>query len=295
MPLPTLVAAPEEDGASHVPPPPPPEGYNLFAPLPLLPGDRIEITVREDPDLNIPIEISPDGTFEVYKSDKDGGPRRVVEARGKTVQELKEEIADIYKEVRFSFRPYVQVSLASSIPRTVDVRGAIESKGGTVEIFKNGARLTLLRAIRAAGTLSEDADLSRVKIERRDPATGALVSLPTYDLEKMEEDASYDRDPPLEPGDVITVPSLGYVHIFGNINNPGAYLCKRRMTLTKLIADAGGYKPFSKLTDVRVIRDEGTAREAVYTVNVRAILNGEGPYDPILKAGDRIFIEESVF
>ena len=293
--LPPLLAIPDEEVASRLPPPPPPEGYNLYAPLPLLPGDRIEITVREDPDLNITLEIPPSGSFEVYKSDKDGGPRKEIQARGKTVQELKEEIADIYKEVRFSFRPYVQVSLVVSVPRIAFILGAIEAKESSVEIFKNGARLTLLRAIRSAGTLLEDADMSRVRIERRDPATGSLVSLPSYDLEKMIEDATYDRDPPLEPGDVITIPSLGRVYIFGNINTPGDYLCTRRMTITTLIAKAGNYKPFSKLTDVRVVRNEGTARESVYSVNVRAILDGTAAYDPILKSGDRVFIEESVF
>jgi len=296
MSLPPLLAAPEDEVASRLPPPPPPEGYNLYAPLPLLPGDRIEITVREDPDLNVTLEIPPSGAFEVYKSDKDSGPRREIQAQGKTVQSLKEEIADIYKEVRFSFSPYVQVSLVASVPRIAVILGAIEAKeGSSVEIFKNGARLTLLRAIRSAGTLMEDADMSRVRIERRDPATGSLVSLPSYDLEKMIEDATYDRDPPLEPGDVITIPSLGRVYIFGNINSPGDYLCTRKMTITKLIAKAGNYKPFSKLTDVRVVRDEGTARESVYSVNVRAILDGTAEYDPLLKSGDRVFIEESVF
>lgn len=292
--LPQLLAAPDDEAPVRMPPPPPPEGYDLFRPLPLLPGDRLEITVREDPDLNITLEIPPVGSFEVYKSDKDGGPRKEIQAQGKTVQAVKEEIADIYKEVRFSFRPYVQVSLVSAVPRTVDVRGAISSNG-PVDIFKNGQRLTLLRAIRAAGTLAEDADLSRVRIERRDPATGAMVALPTYDLAQMEADAAYDRDPPLEPGDIITIPSLGRVFIFGNINQPGSYLCRKGMTVTKLIAEAGNYKPFSKLRDVRVIRNEGTVREKVYRVDVWAILNGEAEYDPLLKAGDRVFIEESAF
>ena len=104
--------------------------------------------------------------------------------------------------------------------------------------------------------------------------------------------ATYDRDPPLEPNDRISVPKLGRVWISGEVNDPGPQLCTRKMTLLKLVAQAGGFKQFAKLSQVLVIRgEEGTSRERTYYVDVNAIFNGDA-VDPLLVAGDRVFVEE---
>ncbi len=272
-------------------PPPPDGGYVLNKPYPLLPGDVIDVTVREQPDLNISITIPHNGVIEVYKSEKDGGERETIVARGKNVEEVRDEIAAIYQRVRFNFKPYVQVVLSNAVPRVVYVRGAVKSEKGTVDL-PSGGRMTLYRALQAGGGWTEDADLSRVSIDRKDPATGAKVSLPEYDLHEMMETASYDRDPPLEPNDIINIPPLGEVTIFGNVNMPGKYRCRRGLTLLNLFADAGGLKEFSDFSAVRVTRDEGTGREQTYKVNVDAILNGRA-VDPKLARGDRVWVDET--
>ena len=277
-------------------PPPPPGGYDLDRPYPLLPGDRVSVTVRDDPDLNIDITIPPDGFIEVWKSEKAGGERQRIQARGLTVTELQDAIAGVYHRTLFESRPYVQVTLAAAVPRVVYVRGAVKASGsgadsGIIPLPQSGARLTLFRAVQAAGGVNDDADLTRVVISRKDPSTGAEVSLPTFDLETMRETAAYDRDPPLEPNDIITVPVLGRVWITGNINQPGSYLCRRGMTLTKLIAEAGGLKSFSKLRDIRVMRGEGSVDYRAYRVDYGDVLDGDAP-DPLLDAEDRVNVEE---
>jgi protein involved in polysaccharide export with SLBB domain len=272
-------------------PPAPEGGYRLNRPYPLLPGDVITVTVREEPDLNITVTIDSTGILEVYKSEKDGKERETILVLGKTVEEVRDEIAAVYQRVRFNFKPYVQVLLSNAVPRVVSVRGAVKSESGTVAL-PPGSRMTLCQALQAGGGWTEDADLSRVSIERRDPSTGAKVSLPEYDLDEMIDTAAYDRDPPLEPNDIITVPVLGEVTIHGNINQPGRYRCRRKLTLLDLLSDAGGYKPFSKLSDVRVTRDEGSGREQTYRVDVEAILDGKA-LDPKLARGDRVWIDET--
>ncbi len=272
-------------------PPAPEGGYDLDRPYPLLPGDTIDITVRDAPDLDIAIVIPSNGEFPVWKSEvKEGGERKTIKAKGMTVDELKEKLADIYQEVRVA-RPYIQVVLSRAVPRAISIRGAVRSEKGTVDL-PPGSRMTLYRAIQAAGGVADDADLSRVTITRRDPTTGSLDSLPVYDLEEMRESVSYDRDPPLEPDDIVTVPKLGKVTIFGNINMPGSYLCTRNMKLTDLLAIAGSPKPFSKMSDIRVIRDEGTGRERTFSVDVEAVLDGKA-VDPKLAPGDRVWIYET--
>ena len=288
--LPAMTAEPPARAGVTLPPPPE-GGYVLNKPYPLLPGDVIDVTVREQPDLNTTYTIPSNGTIEVYRSEKDGGERETLLVRGKNVEEVRDEIAAIYQRVRFNFKPYVQVVLSTAIPRVVYVRGAVKSEKGTVEL-PPGSRMTLYRALQAGGGWNDDADLSRVSIDRKDPATGAKVSLPEYDLLEMEETASYDRDPPLEPNDIINVPPLGEVTIFGNVNVAGKYKCRRGLTLLGLFADAGGLKPFSNFSDVRVTRAEGTGREQTYRVDVSAILDGRA-VDPTRTRGARVWVDET--
>ena len=168
-----LISAEPPPRVSAALPPPPEGGYSLDAPYPLLPGDTVDIFVRDDPDLSIQgVEIPDSGFIEVWKSEKEGGEREKIPARGMTPEQLKEAIADVYERVIFKSRPYVQVRVAEAVRRVVFVRGAVQSKEGFVELPKGG-RLTLWRAIQAAGGVTEDGDLSRVSISRRDPATGA--------------------------------------------------------------------------------------------------------------------------
>ena len=279
-------------------PQPPAGGWpELDRPYPLLPGDQVEIRLLEPVEFAFTFTetlLPPDGEFELLRSGTegaDGKARRSVKAKGKTVTQLKEEIARIYKEVRFETLPYIQVTLLQAAKRVVYMQGAVKSENGVLEL-PPGGRMTLFRAIFAAGGPTEDADLSRVRVSRRDPATGTEVSLPVYNLEEMDATATYDRDPPLEPNDRVSVPKLGKVWISGHVNDPGSFLCKRKMTLLKLVTEAGGFKQFAKRSRVLVVRgEEGSGREQTYYVDVDAIFDGVAT-DPLLVAGDRVYVEE---
>ena len=286
--LPPLAAEPPPRVGLTLPPAPP-GGYELDKPYPLLPGDTIDITVRDDPGLNISRVIPSSGVVEIFKSEGEDGKRRAVQAKGKTVEQLEGEIAEVYKP-KFLTKPYVQV-VAQYVERVIYVRGAVKTVDGIVKL-QPGRRLTLYRAIQAAGIDAENADLSRVTISRKDPATGTDVSIPVYDLAEMDEQKAYDRDPPLEPNDIVAVPVLGKVSIWGHVNQPGIYRCRRNMTLLDLVSEAQGTKEFAKLSDVRVIRDEATGRQKAFSVDLDAVLDGKGE-DPKLAPGDRIWVAET--
>ena len=275
-------------------PPPPPGGYHdLDRPYPLLAGDEIEIRVLEpEPPFSFQVPIPSDGRIELLKSDTaEGTGRATLDVRGLTLEELKEKVCVAYEKARFQKRPYVVVTRLKAVKRVVYLQGAVQAERGEIELPSTG-RLTLARALQAAGGTTEEADRSRVRIVRRDPATGTLVSLPAFDLQEMERLAAFDRDPPLEPGDTISVPRLGKVSIWGNVNQPGRYLCHRGMTLTALFAEAVGLKAFSKLSEVLVIRGgEGSGAERTYAVDVNAIFKGQAQ-DPLLVPGDRVYVEE---
>ncbi|MCK6480004.1 MAG: SLBB domain-containing protein [Planctomycetes bacterium] len=294
MDAPSLVSSPDERTAPTLPPPPV-GGYNLDRPYPLLPGDKITITVLDDPDLNFPATIPSDGVIEVFRTGKDGSPNERIPTNSMTVEDLEKALREVYARTVLQKPPYVQVTLTEAVKRVVYVMGAVKAEGtkGEVELPKAGQRLTLSRAIMAAGGPAEDGDLSAVTISRKDPSTGTEVSLPVFDLDRMLRENLFDRDPPLEPNDIIKVPRLGRVWITGNINESGSFLCTKGMTLTMLITEAGGLKAFSARSDIRVLRaGEGGSGQRAYTVNYNDILDGVAP-DPVLQPGDRVAVEET--
>jgi protein involved in polysaccharide export with SLBB domain len=271
-------------------PAPPPGGYDLDKPYPLLSGDLINIIVLDDATLSNSYEIGSDGYIELFRSEKEPGmPRERVLARGLTPLETADRIAAAYAVNRFQTKPFVQVRVETAVPRVVFVTGSVRSPQ-PVPLPVVG-RLTLYRALQIAGGRTEEADWSKVTVSRRDPATGAEVALPPFNLEEMEAAQAFDRDPVLEPGDILHVPRLGHVTIFGKVNAPGRYLCRPGLKLTDLIGEASGLQAFAKRGDIRVIRAEGTAKESVYTVDLNAIFDGKAS-DPPLRAGDRIEVAE---
>jgi len=283
-----------EDGERPVLPPRPLVPYDLNRPYPLQPGDWVSIRVLGDEELNCDVPIPPDGMLEVWKSEaKIGGSRRTVKAEGRTTVELQDDLAKVYLEVRSTARPYVIVTIQKAVERTVYFVGAVQSKEGKLPLPAN-RRLTLMRAIQEAGGPAEDADLSRVQISRKDPATGGEVSgLGAIDLWAVEEAGAYDRDPPLEPNDIIRVPRLGHVTILGEVATPGRYLCRRGMRLVDLFGIAGGLKEFAKLRDVRVVRGEGTGKDRLFRIDAQAIFDGTGQ-DFLLRPGDRVHVDERI-
>ncbi len=287
------IRAPSVDTQGSVLPPRPTAGFDLDRPYDLLPGDEILIAVAEDPTLDIQVQVASSGEIEILRSETaPGEPRRRIVARGRTTEQLQEDIADVYTGSRFQSRPYVRVKLVTPVPRRVYVIGAVRAAPSMGYLdLPLGRRMTLTQAIMACGGEAEDADLRAVKILRKDPATQAEIALPPYDVSAMLAQGLLDRDPPLEPNDTIVIPKVGSVTIWGNVNQAGRHLCRPGLRLTDLFALAGGLKDFSDLAEVRVTRDEGTRNERTYNVNVNDILAGRAD-DPVLQPGDRVFVKQ---
>jgi polysaccharide biosynthesis/export protein len=111
----------------------------------------------------------------------------------------------------------------------------------------------------------------------------------------------YDRlangDPKMNivvrPGDYIQVeqPQVGVVYIEGEVARPGVYQLpfNDRLTLSRLIAAAGGFGPIAIPERVDLIRIVGPDREAAITFDVAAIRHRTEP-DIYLKPNDHIIV-----
>lgn len=81
------------------------------------------------------------------------------------------------------------------------------------------------------------------------------------------------------------------VSVLGQVNEPGSYPFKERLTLVQAISLAGGMNPLAQTKKVKLIREtaEGTK---TYEIDVGAILESKRGDLP-LQAGDIVFVPEA--
>lgn len=81
------------------------------------------------------------------------------------------------------------------------------------------------------------------------------------------------------------------VSVLGQVNEPGSYPYKERLTLVQAISLAGGLNPLAQAKKVQLIRETAQGRET-YVIDVRQILDGKEADLPLLP-GDIVNVPES--
>lgn len=81
------------------------------------------------------------------------------------------------------------------------------------------------------------------------------------------------------------------VSVLGQVNQPGSYPYKERLTLVQAISLAGGMNPLSQPKRVKLIRETDQGRQT-FEINVREIINSKRDDLP-LEPGDIVFVPEA--
>ena len=183
----------------------------------ILSGDRLNVTVEEQPDLNTAYGVDGDGTILI----KDLG--RVAVA-GLTLEDASGAIKS-YLENKFFKSANVSITLAQFVQGRAFVTGAVGGgggensrgagaafafgSGGTFSISFSGDQfVTVFEAIIQAGGLHPRANSSEVMILRWKP--GSIQREVRYvDVRAMFENQDFTNDEYLRPRDIVYVPPLG--------------------------------------------------------------------------------------
>jgi polysaccharide export outer membrane protein len=206
------------------------------------PRDILNITVWGHPELTIPAGqfrgaadagniVGEDGTF-FYPF------AGVVQAAGRTVEEIREELTkklSIYIE-----KVQLDVRVAAYRSQRVYVVGEIEKPG--VYLVKD-IPLTVLEAINNAGGVTPESDLRNITLTRKDKSY-------SINLLSLYEGGDLSQNVLLQHGDVLNVPDdvFNKVFILGE-NTIGqrfrgrprsVKMNKARMTLTEALSEGGG-------------------------------------------------------
>lgn len=300
-------AAPSPSGTTPVPNilVDPNEDYRLA------PGDTIELFVDDAAELSqSQIRLTAAGTFELPFLG-------VIQAQGKTTQELAKSIAASLREQDYLKQPQVRVSIKQYSSQIFFIQGAVRSPG----LYQLEGRPSLLRLISLAGGVLENSGPTALilrQTNKANPKEAALAAVPdskagtSQNPEEKGKDSEEDgielikvalsplfnqgnteQNIRLEPGDIVNIPPAKVFFVAGEVNAPGAFQIKEGTTLRQAISLAQGTTFKAALSRAVIYRDDPeTNKRQEILVDVGAVMNGK-KQDIALYPNDMVIIPNS--
>ncbi|MBX3467223.1 MAG: SLBB domain-containing protein [Planctomycetes bacterium] len=234
-------------------------------PARLRPGDLLALDVYGRPELGGERRVGADGRISMFAA----GP---LEVGGLTEAEAARAVEEVLRGV--ARMPQVQVRVLEPAPAAVRVVGRVAGGGGSAPLPPERA-LDVLDLIALSGGLLDDAAADRLTLLREDDGRSRGFHF-TYDELLAARPAGFTA--PLRPDDVLVVPRLPEVHVFGQVGRQGAFPLRPAATIGSLLVQAGGLTPGASARDVRVLRGEAADAPAAL--------------DQALAAGDVVFVPQ---
>ncbi len=277
------------------------------------PGDRLNIKVFGSEEFSGVQLVLPDGTVNMPLIG-------AVPAVNQTVPELSALL-----ERRLSAyvkKPRVAVRVEAFRPLRIAVSGEVLQPGprqiqsllttGSTPNQTASTLPTLTSALAAAGGVSNQADVSQIRVSRR-TSEGQVVEK-RVDLWQTLEQGRTEEDILLKDGDAIFVPKVSpgstidsrllarttlapgkiRVRIFGEVNKAGTQELDARATVVDAVASAGGLTNFAAPDAVEVASLEPDGRVTNRTINVNAAIAGDAAQNLQLRDQDAVIVRRSV-
>jgi polysaccharide export outer membrane protein len=239
------------------------------------PGDLLEISVFDIPEMNQAVRVRPDGKATLSLIGE-------VDLNRLTEDMAEEVIAK--KLVRYVKSPQVSVFIKDYQAHTVSILGEVAKPGNYP--LKLGAE-DLLGLLSTAGGRSDRASSSLVLIPEGKPGTEREVGI---EIALEDLTGGLKQAPvtvPLLPGDVVIVPEAGRVEVDGEVNEPGSFPLSAKTSLLGAIAAAGGLTYSADINQVQIIRDIGDGQKALKNFDLENLVLNDGG-DARLRNGDII-------
>jgi polysaccharide export outer membrane protein len=268
--------------------------------LPLGPGDLIEISVVDMPELSgRRVRVPRDGGIGVPLLGE-------VPVAGRSVADLEEDLRRRLQQ-KYMHDPQVAVFVHERRSQRISVLGAVR-KGGVLEL---AGRLRLADALAMAEGLTDDADhvvylfrraptaaVARAQARQgqaaapapAEPAPAMTDIMTTIDLEAIAN-GNEDLNVPLEAGDVIQVPRAGSVYVGGSVVRPGSVPLKGKTTVHQAILAAGGASNVAALGDVRLYRKKPDGQVEITPLDLEQFEAGQDA--PVVQKNDVIVVGRS--
>lgn len=249
-----------------------PEADNSDAALVKLgPGDLIEVSVYNVPELNTKARISNSG--DVYLPLVD-----YVHVEGLTQEEAQNVIQKRLEDGGFVRNPHVTIFVDEANSQGVTVIGEVGKPG----IYPDPVDRKLYQVISEAGGFTPAAS-RKITILRRNRPDPIPVDLPR----NLGDDVTANVE--VLPGDTITVPKAPIVYVVGDVGRPSGFLMDNgTLTVLQALALAGGTNRTAKMGGARIIRKTPSGMTET-RLELKKMLEAKTP-DVTLQADDILFV-----
>ncbi|MDJ0702305.1 MAG: SLBB domain-containing protein [Leptolyngbyaceae cyanobacterium MO_188.B28] len=281
------------------------ETYRLGA------GDLIHLDVFNVPEYSGEHQILADGSLNLPMVGK-------FSVGGMNLNQAEEAIARQYTPlVRHSV---VTLRLLQPRPLQVAMAGEVNQPGVyTLSLTDSRQFPTVVDALKAAGGMTQTADLRQIQLQRPQAAGPPLLT--TVDLWELLQNGDLSQNPALQDGDTLFIPtaaqtSLVETHqlatanviadpnqtlnitVVGQVLRPGPHQVgpsagsgAQHPTVTQAIQTAGGITPTADIRRIQVRRLTRSGPEQVIDIDLWALLQTGDRYQDIpLQQGDTVFI-----
>lgn len=249
---------------------------NAAPALKIGPGDLLEVTMFENPDLSGHYRVDQDGDIAVSLIGH-------LHVAGLTANEAAAAIEKRYVEeqILLPAAAHATVFIAEYATQGITVNGEVRTPG----VFPALGIRKLNDLIVAAGGITQLAS-SRVLIMRKgDPGNPITVDYNPAALKPVITDIQ------IFPGDSILVPRAGIVYVVGDVLKSGGFVLDGRAELTveEAFSLAGGAKPSPDWKRVQLVRTLDDGRKEAVTIPLNEIIKGRAP-DVAMKDGDILYV-----
>ena len=263
------------------------------APFVLGPDDEILVRAVDLPEFSDkPQRVDPGGDIRLPSVGR-------IHAAGLTVEELEAAIRDRLKT--YLKEPDVTVTVVEARSQSVSVLGAVAQPG----VRPLGRNRTLIEVLSAAGGASPDAG-PVVRITRRleqgpiplpdaanNPATG--YSTAEVPLKALMDATSPEKNIPIRPDDIVSIPRAEVVYVVGEVGRAGAVplLNGKSMTVVEALSASGGALRTAATPDARILRvAAGGQMRTEIPVDLSKVMQGRSNDLP-LYPGDILVVPDS--
>jgi polysaccharide export outer membrane protein len=249
---------------------------NAAPPLKIGPGDLIEVTMFENPDLSGRYRVDQNGDAAVSLIGH-------LHVAGLTADEAGAAIEKRYVEeqILLPAGAHATVFIAEYATQGITVSGEVKAPG----VYPALGVRKLHDLIVAAGGVLQTASSQVIVTRQDDPAHPLTVDYNPEALKPVIPDIQ------IFPGDSILVPRAGIVYVVGNVQRAGGFVLDGRdqLTVEEVLALAGGGNRSPDLKRVQLVRTLDDGRKEAVTIPVNLILKGRAP-DVALKDGDILYV-----
>ncbi|MGB2600569.1 MAG: polysaccharide biosynthesis/export family protein, partial [Candidatus Omnitrophota bacterium] len=122
-----------------------------------------------------------------------------------------------------------------------------------------------------------------------------VTGLSINECEKKLRDL-LEKDYLVNPQVTVFIEEYSTVSVIGQVNEPGAYEIKGRLTVVEALSKAGGFTKIANTNGVKILRTNTDGKKITINVKAGDIINGGKKEDNVqLQSGDIITVPESFF